>query len=233
MAVQDGTAERLPPYVSFRTFQTFVNDLREQGIPPRIDRSVWESHFSGSVGTQLMVGLRFLGLLKEGDEPTPKLRALVDARQPEAWRAALADVLRAAYGPVIALPLKEVSPRQLRETFERNYPATDHVTRKCVSFFIHAAQDAGIEISARVLNRTRQSPKRRASSGGPQRRSTDSDRRDDSGPRHSQSPAQSTTTPEQMLIHLLDPEAMNDQEREAVFTLLLYLKKCGQKRHSP
>ena len=29
-----------PPYTSYRTFKTFIEDLHEQGVPSRIDRSV-------------------------------------------------------------------------------------------------------------------------------------------------------------------------------------------------
>ena len=55
---------RTPPYTSYRTFKTFIQDLHEHGVPSRIDRSVL-THFSGVVGTQLMHALRFLGLVEE------------------------------------------------------------------------------------------------------------------------------------------------------------------------
>ena len=49
----------VPPYVPYRTFQTFLEFLQD-GIPARIDRSVWGSRFSGSSGTQLMTALKVL-----------------------------------------------------------------------------------------------------------------------------------------------------------------------------
>ena len=39
---------KIPPYVSFKTFQTFLEFLSE-GMPNRIDRSVWLNKFSGSM----------------------------------------------------------------------------------------------------------------------------------------------------------------------------------------
>ena len=41
---------RTPPYVSFVTFKTCVADLKEHGIPNKIDRSVL-TRFSGVTGT--------------------------------------------------------------------------------------------------------------------------------------------------------------------------------------
>ena len=55
---------RTAPYTSYRTFNTFIEDLREHGVPSRIDRSVLP-RFSGVVGGQLMHALRFLGLIDD------------------------------------------------------------------------------------------------------------------------------------------------------------------------
>ena len=52
----------IPPYVPYRTFQTFLEFLFDEGIPDRIDRSVWGARFSGSSGTQLMTTLKVLNL---------------------------------------------------------------------------------------------------------------------------------------------------------------------------
>ena len=63
-----------PPYTSYRTFKTFIEDLHEHGVPSRIDRSVL-TRFSGIVGTQLMHALRFLGLVEDDGRPTERLKA--------------------------------------------------------------------------------------------------------------------------------------------------------------
>ena len=95
--MSSGGSERLrsagtPPYTSYRTFRTFIDDLHEHGIPSRIDRSVL-TRFSGVVGTQLMHALRFLGLIEDDGRPTQHLRELVSAHGaraqpsiPSPWR---------------------------------------------------------------------------------------------------------------------------------------------------
>ena len=55
---------KIPPYVSFKTFQTFLEFL-SQGMPYRIDRSVWVNRFSGSNGTQLMTAIKFFQLIEK------------------------------------------------------------------------------------------------------------------------------------------------------------------------
>ena len=55
----------IPPYVPYRTFQTFLEFLFDEGIPDRIDRSVWGARFSGSSGTQLMTTLKVLNLIDQ------------------------------------------------------------------------------------------------------------------------------------------------------------------------
>ena len=56
------TKNKIPPYVSFKTFQTFLEFLSE-GMPNRIDRSVWLNKFSGSNGTQIMTAIKFFELI--------------------------------------------------------------------------------------------------------------------------------------------------------------------------
>ena len=78
--VKDKGRKRLPPYVSYRTFQNFIDGLQQEGIPARIDRSYWSDRLSGSTGIQLMSALRFLGLIDADGTPTNRLRLLASTR---------------------------------------------------------------------------------------------------------------------------------------------------------
>ena len=71
--------EKTPPYVPYRTFRTFLEFLKE-GIPDRIDRSVWVSRFSGSSGMQLMTSLKALNLIDDLGMPSSDLEKLVYAQ---------------------------------------------------------------------------------------------------------------------------------------------------------
>ena len=139
-----------PPYTSYRTFKTFIEDLREHGVPSRIDRSVL-TRFSGVVGTQLMHALRFLGLIEDHGRPTQRLKELVNAHGAAHWPERFSELLRQVYAPMFAIDLETATPSHFNETFRKAFPAADAVVQKCVTFFLYAANDAGVKISGRIL----------------------------------------------------------------------------------
>ena len=153
----------IPPYVPYRTFRNFLEFLRE-GMPARIDRSIWGQRASGSTGIQLMTALRVLGLVDDDGRPTEDLEHLVGLEGDER-RTALATLLRRHYPPVFALDLPRATRAQFREAF-RSFGAKEGVLAKCEAFFIQAAQDAGLELSSYVLAGRHVS---RRSSGGSSR----------------------------------------------------------------
>ncbi|MBM3957191.1 MAG: DUF5343 domain-containing protein, partial [Gemmatimonadetes bacterium] len=121
------------------------------GVPARIDRSVWGQRYSGSSGTQLMTALKVLDLVDDEGRPAETLERLVRA-EGDARRRALRAVLEAHYAPVFALDLSRATRAQFHEAF-RSFGTKEGVLAKCEAFFIRAAQDAGIELSAFVLAR--------------------------------------------------------------------------------
>src|SRR4029077_14643625 len=139
-----------PPYTSYRTFKTFIEDLHEHGVPSRIDRSVL-TRFSGVVGTQLMHALRFLGLIEDDGRPTERLKGLVKAHGTANWSERFLELLRHEYAPMFAIDLETATPSHFGEAFRKAFPAADAVVQKCVTFFLYAANDAGVKISGRVL----------------------------------------------------------------------------------
>lgn len=149
--------KRLPPYISYRTFQHFLEQLERDGIPGRIDRSYWGNNYSGSVGTQLIGGLHFLGLIDANNAPTARLKELVINSK----RGQRADVLRQIttnayiflWGP--DFDAQQATYSQLEELLHRNYQLTDDVARKCIKFFISMAQEAGVTVSPFILKNKR------------------------------------------------------------------------------
>ncbi len=137
--------EPIPPYVSYRTFRNFLESLKD-GIPARIDRSIWGQRYSGSSGKQLMTALRVLALVDTEERPTAALEQLVMAEGDERRRV-LRSVLQEHYAPVFALDLARATRAQFHEAF-RSFGTKEGVLAKCEAFFIQAAQDAGVELSA-------------------------------------------------------------------------------------
>lgn len=140
-----------PPYVPYPSFKTLIGELREHGVPSRIDRSVLR-RFSGIIGSQLLTTLRFLGLIDDQNHPTERLVELVAASNTSEWGAKVVAVLQAEYAPLFGLDLGNATALHFNETFRKAFPGSaDSVTQKSIAFFLGAAKDSGIVIRDRVL----------------------------------------------------------------------------------
>ena len=138
----------VPPYVSYKTLINFLDNLKSQAIPQRLDRSVriFQS-MSGAVQGQLKLALEYLKLITENGDTTTALENLVhsDGIQRE---QALKSVLMPAYPFIFenGLELERATHRQLEDRFALT-SATGETLRKCVAFFLNAAKGAGIKLS--------------------------------------------------------------------------------------
>jgi len=217
-----------PPYTSYRTFKTFIEDLHELGVPSRIDRSVL-TRFSGVVGTQLIHALRFLGLIDDDGRPTQGLRDLVGAHGAAQWSETLLERLREEYAPMFAIDLDTATPSHFNEAFRRAFPAADAVVQKCVTFFLYAAADAGVKISSRVLKGRKpraMTPRRRPAR--PLFSPPPTAVFEAPPPRaEAAAPAVEGKRPSEFLLVHLDPTQMDDEQQSAVWTLLKYFKARG------
>ncbi|MEL0226828.1 MAG: hypothetical protein VW912_09205, partial [Flavobacteriaceae bacterium] len=54
-------------------------ELLKEGLPSRIDRSVWGPRYSGTTGQQLMTALKSLNLINENGTPNNSLENLVNS----------------------------------------------------------------------------------------------------------------------------------------------------------
>ena len=217
-----------PPYTSYRTFKTFIEDLHERGVPSRIDRSVL-TRFSGIVGTQLMHALRFLGLVEDDGRPTERLKGLVKAHGTGNWCEKLLELLRDEYAAMFAIDLGTATPSHFHEAFRKAFPAADAVVQKCVTFFLYATNDAGVKISGRVLKgrkprslTPRRKPAKPAFAHSPVREFEAAP----SPPQAPLSPIERKSPSEILLTHL-DPNEMDEAQQAAIWTLMKYFKARG------
>ncbi len=218
-----------PPYTSYRTFKTFIEDLHEHGVPSRIDRSVL-TRFSGVVGTQLMHALRFLGLIEDDGRPTERLKGLVKAHGTANWSERLLELFRHEYAPMFAIDLETATPSHFSEAFRKAFPAADAVVQKCVTFFLYAANDAGVRISGRVLKgRKPRSPTPRRQLAKPaSARPPIGEFEPAPSPPQAPPPPLAGGKPSEMLLTHLDLNEMDDEQQAAVWTLLKYFKARGR-----
>lgn len=142
---------KTPAYVAYSTFKTLLDDLNVNGLPPQIDRSVLK-RFSGGVQSQLIPALKYLGLITTDSRPTRRLKALVDAYGTDLYAFELRDVLEASYPFVHAINLKTATATMFADAFKEGTGAKEDVLRKCRTFYLQAAKEAGIEMGPRLQN---------------------------------------------------------------------------------
>ena len=94
MAAETNT---VPPYVAYRTFRTFLESLAIS-MPDRIDRSVFDSKFSGTATSQITSALRTLKLIDADGRPSEALYSLART-EGEQHHKVLEQVLENYYTP--------------------------------------------------------------------------------------------------------------------------------------
>src|SRR2546427_13172599 len=85
-----------PPYISFTTFQTFLDRQDATALPPQIDRS-YIRWLSGTQQAQMLAALKQLELIKETGEVQPSLVELIRAKDDDR-KAAMRAVITGHYG---------------------------------------------------------------------------------------------------------------------------------------
>jgi hypothetical protein len=155
--VTDRNKKRSPPYVSYRSFLTLLEDL-QRGLPSRIDRSYWGDKFSGSTGTQLMSALRFLNLIDSNSLPTSQLKDLVSSRGTQRSEI-LRKISQESFSFLVSNSFESeiATYAQLEEVFNDVYQVDRDVARKCIKFFIEIANDAGIPLSPYITKKAKTS----------------------------------------------------------------------------
>lgn len=227
------TRQLAPPYTAFQSLKNLFGTLKENGLPGRVDRSLL-NNFSGQVASQILTALRFLTLIDSLGHPTNYLQRLINAHGTDAWPSELEKVIRLAYAPLLELNLATASPAQFNDAFRRAYPVEGDTFRKCVTFFLNAAREAEIPISSYIMQnkkpRVASSVRRKIAKPNGSLKGTATPPPPDAPP-----PPPPPTPPEvkakpadQVLLEILDPSSMTTDEQQAVFTLLLYLKKQPQ-----
>lgn len=155
-----------PPYAPYPSYKTSLKVMKDTLVPDRVDRSIWGNKFSGSVVTQMLTTYKFLGLISSDGEPHQRLRKLVAALDTDQWATELRQVIETAYAPLLTLDLEKASATQFNERFRASYRAEGETARKCMTFFLQAAREAGISLSPFLVAGS----KPRASSSGGKRK---------------------------------------------------------------
>jgi hypothetical protein len=98
---------------------------------------------AGGVQGQIMMALRFFGLIDENDAPTPGLQRLVAPENKERRPEHIKALLRHAYRDILEHDLTRMTPKMLLEFMEQ-YNVQGDTRRKAMAFFLRAATYADL-----------------------------------------------------------------------------------------
>jgi hypothetical protein len=136
------------PYLSFRTFTTFLDELGRRGLPRHIDRTLLAGK-SRSVQSQILSTLIYLGLTDERGMITEDLARLVQSEgreRQQAWE----DILRHSYSGLFELDIEKAATEEFLDEFLKSSPHSEGTLRKALNFFSLASRAAGIRISPHI-----------------------------------------------------------------------------------
>lgn len=133
-----------PPYASWVTLQNTVERMADEGaVPARIDRS-YLSKLPGSAQSELMAGMKALGLIDDEFKPQPALEDLVAASEDDRKKS-MREIIERLYAAALALgPF--ATQAQLEGVF-RTYGVSGSTLRKAVRFFLNASKFADVPLS--------------------------------------------------------------------------------------
>ncbi len=139
------TVHTVPPYLAYATFKNYIATLKT-AMPNRIERGILRN-MSGVNQTLLLNALRYFNLIAHDGQPTERLSRLRSAEGADRQKQ-FTELLRTAYPTFFSqgFNLQGATPREMEERFEKLGVSGD-TTRKAITFFVLAAQDAGIPVS--------------------------------------------------------------------------------------
>ena len=147
MADQE-TARPLPA-VRFSGVLEQVDRMRD-GIPEKVDKRYMAGMAAGTQ-FQYRQGLRYLGLITSDDRPTPQLTELVGANL-EDRRELFGKIMSTRWPELTGLSL-EASREDFHAVLRSYGVASDTQQRKMLTFFVAAADYAGLQISPHIRPR--------------------------------------------------------------------------------
>jgi hypothetical protein len=156
-----GEGSRVPPYPPYAPWPavlSILGHLRAADALPDVLPSADLKRlglFSPTVVKQILAAFRFMDLIDEANRPTRRMHELLTAHGTPQWPSELAKIVRHAFPEVASLDLSRATRAQLDKAFGAYRGSSEDIRRKCVRFFLSAAREAKIPLSAELFGRPR------------------------------------------------------------------------------
>lgn len=138
------------PYVSYRTFELFIREMAQCGLPDVCDGDTFAS-FNRTARVQLAVSLRRLGLISRENASSTRLRRLIAAYDTPRFGPLLREILEENYTCLKGVDLSTATPSQFADALSES-SSSEEVQRKVQLFYLKAASAAGMNIGQRLIH---------------------------------------------------------------------------------
>jgi|SRR5688572_17655449 len=151
--------QRSPAYLPFKTFLSALDRLA-QGMPHEVNKECFPT-YSGVIQGQIIGALKFFDLIDDIGVPKGSaLEQLALQKSIARRKVNLLPLVRTAYSELLKLNPARLTPSKFDSAFE-SYGISGDTKRRAKTFFIHAAQFVGLELSPLLTRRTRVSAKKK------------------------------------------------------------------------
>jgi Family of unknown function (DUF5343) len=135
-----------PPYVSYRTLMTQIERMESEGVPSKIDKH-FLSQMAGGTQNHFRQALRSLGLIDEDSRPTQSLYDLVSERQRRA--ELFVKIMTDRFPAMYQLP-PDTSKSDFFAVLSSYGVNSAEQQRKILTFYVAAADAAGMTVSTHI-----------------------------------------------------------------------------------
>lgn len=169
---------RAPPYVSYKSWETFLDRVRREllPLPQRLDTSVWRRlSFSGSTESAMKNCIVFLGLTTPDYQPTPEFEAFIVTDSDDERRRTLRLLIREGYGEILTgIDLQRATRGEVKSAFLRAGSGPE-TSDKAVSFFVSVAQEAEMNLHPQLTTRAPATKTRKRATSANRRRANETE----------------------------------------------------------
>ena len=167
--ITEDVRHRMPGYASSKTFERFVERVRNRNAPPHVDLSLLLDFGipKGATGP-LLSTLKWLGVIDDFGQATHKF-ALLQTPLEDELKNNFQSLLSTSYVEALdRLNVEQDSRDHIKAYFGRNYSIA--LAEKMTSFFLYLCERAGIAREAAEKSSVERAPKRRNAASRPEPR---------------------------------------------------------------
>jgi len=223
----------LPIYATYSIYERVMDQFQRDGLPKAIDVKAVTA-VPVDPARRLIAGFRAMGWIDDAGVPNAELRALVKARNTPDWQQTLLAALRNAYS-FLPTDWEQLTSAQLTGAFREHTGRDDDALKSAQTFFLAAAIDAGVPLPSALAiraSKTRRDWSTNFKFKGDRESVKETKQKIPAVRRNGAAEPHTDADVAQVwnLLALLDNADVRDEEKDAILTLLAYLKRRSERR---